>query len=74
MESITYVQGTFYNMNTNEKQINDKTFNSCQYNSVIGIKILIWKNVKSIYIKRLGRNALIFLIVLVINLPCMELG
>ena len=35
MESITYIQGTlFYNMNTNEKQINDKTFNSYQYNCV----------------------------------------
>ena len=58
MESITYLQGTlFYNMNTNEKQINDKTFNSYQYNSVVRIKIIIQKNVKSIQIKRLSKNA-----------------
>jgi len=73
MESITYIQGTlFYNINTNEKQINDKIFNSYQYDSVIRIKIIIEKNVKTIHIKRLSRNALIFLILLVINLLCME--
>ena len=39
---ITYIQGTlFYNMNTNEKQLNDKTFNSYKYDSVIRIKIII---------------------------------
>jgi len=58
MESITYIQGTlFYNMNTNEKQVNDKTFNSYQYDSVFIIMNIVEKNVMSIHIERLSRNA-----------------
>jgi len=68
MESLTYIHVTFFYktiLTKNKSTIKHLTVTNL---IVLSVKIKISKNVKSIHIKRLSGNVLIFLILLVINI------